>query len=100
MTYRNKDLRESARGEACTMRGPTCTGGGEDTCWRHSNEIRHGKATGQKADDIFGCYACQQCEWLYDGTNSLGVSIEERRKLFARAMAESLAIAVGKGVEL
>ena len=29
--YRNKKIREAARDEACTLQGPNCTGGGEDT---------------------------------------------------------------------
>lgn len=95
--YRNKALRESARGEACTMRGPTCTGGGDDTCWRHSNEIRHGKGGGIKANDLFGFYGCQNCEWWYDGTNSLGVPIEERRAAFREAWETSMIRAINKG---
>lgn len=68
--YRNKKLRKSARGQDCTMFGPTCTGGGEarnDVCLRHSNRIEDGKGTGIKANDDRAFYGCQNCENWYSG---------------------------------
>ena len=67
--YRNKKILQAAKGEECLAQFPGCTGGGEDTCFRHLNESWAGKGTGQKADDIAGFISCQHCENLYAGLN-------------------------------
>ncbi len=95
--HRNKKLRESANGAPCFMFGPACTGGGPergDVCWRHSNEMRHGKSTGIKAHDLFGMYGCQSCEnWF---TNDL--TREERVIAFEAAWHQSMIYAADLGV--
>ena len=87
--YRNKKLRESARGQECTMLGPYCTGGGEarnDVCWRHSNEQRHGKGTGIKANDLFGFYGCQNCEDWYSNSLAKPDAVYYFRDAWERSM--------------
>ena len=98
MMYRNKKLREAARGRDCTLRGPTCTGGGEDTCFRHSNELAHGKSTGNKSNDIFGAWTCQACEWWYDGTDNSSTPLYVRRVAFHEANERTLIIACDEGL--
>ncbi len=62
---RSKAIRQSARGQPCTVHAPGCTGDNETTVWAHSNLQLHGKGMGLKAHDIFGCYACVSCHaWL------------------------------------
>ena len=98
MTYRNNKLRQSAQGQNCTMFGPTCTGGGEarnDVCWRHSNEQKHGKATGIKAHDIFGFYGCANCEDWYTGNT---ITKEQKKHYFRAANEQSLIVACELGV--
>ena len=97
MMYRNKKLRKGAQGQPCTMLGPTCTGGGDDTCFRHNNELWAGKSTGNKSHDIFGAYTCQRCEWWYDGTDNRGTPIEIRREAFIEANRKTLVIACENG---
>lgn len=64
--YVNKKLREASRGQPCTLQGPNCTGGGEDTVFCHLNESYAGKGMGQKADDFAGFDGCQACHRDYD----------------------------------
>ena len=97
MTYRNPKLLKSAQGQNCTMFGPTCTGGGEarnDVCWRHSNEQKHGKATGIKAHDIFGFYGCANCEDWYSNE----ATKETAAEAFRLAWEASLIVACELGV--
>lgn len=63
MNYRNKKLTQSAKHEACV----SCGADDGTIVWAHSNQIRHGKGTGIKAHDLFGCYLCSKCHDWYDG---------------------------------
>jgi hypothetical protein len=67
VTYRNKRIRESARGKECLMRLPGCAGGTESTIWSHYRGGSGGKGLGLKADDLCGAFACVSCDQLYDG---------------------------------
>lgn len=64
--YRNQKMRDYARGQSCTLHGPNCTGGGEDTVFCHINESYAGKGAGQKADDFAGFDGCARCHDDYD----------------------------------
>jgi hypothetical protein len=91
--YRNKKLLQSADGAPCLARfTAACTGQG-DVCWRHSNEMQHGKATGIKAHDIFGFYGCRACEDYYSG----GISRTEKRAIFLPAWHRSMIYAADNG---
>jgi hypothetical protein len=67
VTYRNKKIRESARGKECLMKLPGCCGGTESTIWSHYRGEAGGKGMGLKADDLCGAYACTHCDAVYDG---------------------------------
>lgn len=52
---------EACRGEPCYLRTPGCVGGGETVVPCHSNQSKHGKGMGIKADHRFtvpGCWVC------------------------------------------
>lgn len=58
----DKSYLQACRGELCFIRIPgVCIGGMDTTVPAHSNQSRHGKGMGIKADDRFtvpACYAC------------------------------------------
>ena len=92
---RSQAIRESARGQECTMQTPVCTHDRATVVWAHSNMQLHGKGTGRKADDIFGCYACSNCHaWLDEGN----ASREEKMLAFFRAMSRSWLRLVERGI--
>lgn len=63
-----QSIRDSARGEACTVRLPTiCTGDPETTIWSHARWGAAGKGGATKALDLAGAYACTACDAAYDG---------------------------------
>jgi hypothetical protein len=59
-------LRESARGQLCTVkREGVCNGRRDTTVWAHFNWQRYGKGVGLKVHDPFGFFACRAChDWL------------------------------------
>ena len=61
---RSKKLRDSARGQACTLEVySVCNGNPETTVLAHIQTM--GGGMGTKADDISACFACSSChEWL------------------------------------
>lgn len=93
--YRNKKLRDSARGMHCTMRVPgVCNHDKETVVWCHSDLMKHGKGTGIKAHDLFGFYGCSAChEWYgMNYNNSAGDAY------FKDAWEWSLTLAINKGL--
>lgn len=62
-----KALRESARGETCTLELPGCPGGTEHTILSHARWSEAGKGGAIKAVDIATAYACTHCDGVYDG---------------------------------
>ncbi len=64
----SKILRESVRKMECQIQTPLCDNGPCVPC--HSNESRHGKGTGIKADDLFIASGCATCHAIVDGRES------------------------------
>jgi hypothetical protein len=61
-------IRESARGEACTLRLPMiCNFNLETTVLLHPNTHRAGKGKSLKAEDALGAYGCSSCHDALDG---------------------------------
>lgn len=61
-------IRDSAKGEACTVRLPgICTNDPETTIWSHARWLDAGKGGATKAVDVAGAYACTACDAVYDG---------------------------------
>lgn len=64
----NQKIRDSARGEQCTVRIiGACTGNPEATIWSHAPLGAAGKGRSIKALDICGAYACTACDAVLDG---------------------------------
>ena len=94
-------IRQSARGETCTLvLVPGCVGGTETTVWAHSNRSADGKSTGRKADDWRGAYACWWCHGVYDRQikRPAGMTLEYVEDRFTHAMAVSWRRLVDKGL--
>ena len=66
----SKKLRDSARGEECTMNGPECNYNPETVVLCHSNRYEHGKGKGLKADDREAFYGCSGCNFWFDSVSA------------------------------
>lgn len=99
LPYRNPKITKSAEGETCTLRLSGCGGADGTVVWAHSNYLEDGKGASQKADDIFGCYACRNCHDILDGRVSTDYyGYEELRDLFHDAMKVSIRRLLDKGI--
>ena len=68
-------LRNSARGEECTLRiYPHCNGDPETTVLCH---IASGSGMGQKSPDWFGVYGCSSCHDVIDRRKYTNFSASE-----------------------
>lgn len=100
MTYRNKKLRESARGQDCQLQIPgVCNHDPETVVWCHLNGHEFGKGASLKAHDIFGFYGCSACHDVYDGRhNSPLLALATLDNQAVGACFRSLRIACDEGV--
>jgi hypothetical protein len=64
---RDQRIRDSARGEDCTVRLPGCPRRPDMTIWSHHRGSAGGKGMGMKSSDRAGAYACTYCDAVYDG---------------------------------
>lgn len=70
MKIQSKKIRNSAKGEACSLRvHPQCQDG-ETVVFCHLNSIFRG--TGLKSPDIFGVYSCANCHSMLDASKVSG----------------------------
>lgn len=70
LTRRQKvrqDIRDSARGEECTVRIPGCPGDPEQTIWSHYPGGAGDKGMGTKSFDACGALCCTYCDAVVDG---------------------------------
>jgi len=97
---RSKKLRDSARGQECTMRIPAvCTGDPATTVWAHSNLGIHGKGKGIKATDVMGAYMCFACHAAYDGRiKTIAIEPADMDLMFYQAMSESWLELIDMGI--
>lgn len=93
---RSKHLRESARGQDCTLRLPGCDGGGETTVLAHLPFS--GTGMGTKATDTAAVYACYSCHQQLDGHAPLQVDYETLLEQCLRAHAETQQRQVEAGI--
>lgn len=92
-------IRESARGQDCTVRLPgICTFDPEKTIWSHARWGRAGRGKGIKAIDLAGSYACTACDAAYDGQLKTPYSRDEIDLAWCMGHFESLKILVEKGL--
>lgn len=79
---RDQRIRDSARGEDCTVRIPgICTGNSEHTIWSHAPFGAAGKGRGIKAIDLAGAYACGACDAAIDGQRALPAGYDRAQAL-------------------
>lgn len=97
---KDQRIRDSARGEACTIRVPGCNGGGETTVWCHLPEAVAGRGLGLKGIDILGAYGCNHCHDVVDRRAPRPARLTEQdvALAFYRAMARSLVRLRQKGL--
>lgn len=63
-----QSIRDSARGEQCTVQLPgICDGDPEKTIWSHARWPWAGKGGATKAFCLNGCFACVACDSVFDG---------------------------------
>lgn len=64
---KSQAIRDSARGEECTVRIPgVCTGDPTHTIWSHAPLGAAGKGGQIKALDLCGAYSCTACDAALD----------------------------------
>ncbi len=80
--HQSKKLRESARGQDCTVRIPgVCNHNPETTVLAHLN----GSGMGTKASDLHAAFACYACHLVLDGhSNNRGGFSKEQIELMHR----------------
>lgn len=94
-------IRQSARGEECTMRIPgVCRNERDTVVWCHENSFAAGKGMGLKARDECGAYGCSACHAVYDGQapRPPGLTKEDIDVYFARGKHVSRQILQRKGL--
>ena len=94
---RSKHLRESARGQECTLQiAGICNYRSETTVLAHLPSESHGM--GLKADDISACFACSACHDVIDNRSSIRISKEDREFYMRRAQIRTMNIWVDMGL--
>lgn len=95
---RSKKIRESARGETCTLQIPgVCNGDPETTVFCHFPDETNGMGT--KSCDLSGGYGCSSCHDLIDRrTHVRGFAPEEREFFMRRAQTRTMRRLIEKGV--
>jgi len=90
-------LRDSARGEECTLQiHPHCNGNPETVVLCH---LPSGSGMGQKSPDWFAVYGCSSCHDIIDGRVNLSSDIElELLKIINRALFRTLTRMIEKGL--
>ena len=98
--YRNKKLREFARGKECTLNiAGVCNYNPETSVWCHFNF--DGGKMGGKTHDLSGGIGCGSCHSVLDGhTKHTWSNPDEKYFYMGRSMVRSLLLAIEYGVEL
>lgn len=89
--YRSNNLLKLAQGEKCLLQtSARCLGDeGSTTVAAHSNELRHGKGRGLKAEDCYSVWACYHCHhWLDQGSANWQAKEDAFRQAFLRQLRE------------
>ncbi|WP_416398100.1 nuclease domain-containing protein [Allohahella sp. A8] len=89
MRIQSKALRDSARGETCTLAiVGACQGNTETVVLAHLPDESHGMS--RKSDDIAACFACADCHDVIDGRRHWpGTERNEESWYKARAMVRT-----------
>jgi hypothetical protein len=92
MSLVSKSLRNSARGQSCTLRIDCCNNNPETTVLAHLN-IKGMRGMGQKGDDNMAVFACSDCHDRLDSRTNGGVDLADQ----LRALSETQRIWRDKG---
>jgi len=91
---KSKKIRDSARGEDCTLRLGVCSSN-ETVVLCHIGKRR---GMGLKCSDTFAIYACAACHDAIDGRVSSGFSKDELNTEKLRALEETQEAMIEKGL--
>jgi hypothetical protein len=97
---KSQAIRDSARGECCTILLPGCDGGGPTTVWCHLPELVADRGMGLKGIDVLGACGCRSCHDIVDGRapRPSGWTADAVALAFYRAMAKSIVRLRQKGL--
>lgn len=94
---RSKALRDSAKGEECTLNIVSCCNYDTmTTVLCHLPDESHGMSL--KSDDISSCYGCEACHAAIDGRLKVELSEEERQFYMRRAQIRTWRRFIDKGL--
>lgn len=85
----SRAIRDSARGQSCTLRSPVCDGGGETTVLAHVRTFGNA-GIAQKPHDFCAVYACHACHDAMDRRDAATAGLIGFEDLL-RAMIETQA---------
>ncbi|MFQ6248843.1 DUF1364 domain-containing protein [Yersinia enterocolitica] len=89
--FRSKALRDSARGQCCTLQIPgICNGNPETTVLCHLPSSTHGM--GYKSDDFWAVFGCNCCHDVIDGRVPYEWQPGEREETILLALHATLRI--------
>jgi hypothetical protein len=98
---RIKKIRDSARGEDCTVNSPWCNYDSSTVVFAHYGEPGE-KGAGLKPDDTSGVYACSDChDWLDGRVSHSSVDkndLHDKCFYWFRAMRRTWALLITNGV--
>ncbi|CAI1013163.1 DUF1364 domain-containing protein [Serratia fonticola] len=92
--FRSKSLRESARGQVCTLQIPgICNGNPETTVLCHLPCNTHGM--GYKSDDYWAVFGCSSCHDVIDGRLPYEWRYSELEEVYLYALYRTISIWIG-----
>ncbi|MFM0958006.1 DUF1364 domain-containing protein [Yersinia enterocolitica] len=95
--FRSKTLRDSARGQCCTLQIPgICNGNPETTVLCHLPSSTHGM--GYKSDDFWAVFGCSDCHDVIDGRVPYDWRVGERDELLLQAIHDTQKIWINEGL--
>ncbi|HGM6885877.1 TPA: DUF1364 domain-containing protein [Serratia marcescens] len=95
--FRSKVLRDSARGQCCTLQIPgICNGNPETTVLCHLPSNTHG--IGYKSDDYWAVFGCSSCHDAIDGRIPYDWRPGELNELLFYGLHRTISIWIGRGL--
>ena len=90
---RSKKIRDSARGESCTLQTPVCNGDNNTVVLCHAPCENKGIAS--KSDDFWGAFGCSACHDFQDRNVAV---IKERQFYWMRGIYRTQKRLIEKGL--
>lgn len=96
MKRKYQKLRDSARGEECTLSiYPYCNGNPDTTVLCH---VPSGSGMGQKSPDWFGVYGCSSCHDVIDGRLNSDLTHTDKHFAMTAALYRTWERMIEKGI--